>query len=65
MINKKQVIIANKMDLDSSKDNLKLFKEKVKLPVFEISAMMNIGLDEEGNKNEPTTKEIQNDIRGN
>lgn len=46
LLNKKQVIIANKMDLDSSKDNLKLFKEKVKLPVFEISAMMNIGLDE-------------------
>ena len=46
LLNKKQVIIANKMDLDSSKDNLKIFKEKVKLPVFEISAMMNIGLDE-------------------
>ncbi|MBQ6282643.1 MAG: GTPase ObgE [Bacilli bacterium] len=46
LLNKKQVIIANKMDLDSSKENLKLFKEKVKLPVYEVSAMMNIGLDE-------------------
>lgn len=46
LLNKKQVIIANKMDLDSSKDNLKKFKEKVKLPVFEISAMMGIGLDD-------------------
>ncbi|MBQ1813210.1 MAG: GTPase ObgE [Bacilli bacterium] len=45
LLNKKQVIIANKMDLDSSKENLKLFKEKVKLPVYEVSAMMNIGLD--------------------
>ena len=45
LLNKKQVIIANKMDLDSSKENLNEFKKKVDLPVFEISAMMGIGLD--------------------
>ena len=34
------------MDLPNAKDNLEQFKKKVKLPVYEISAMSNIGLDE-------------------
>ena len=42
---KPQIVIANKMDLDSSKENLKKFKEKVKVEVFEISAIKNEGLD--------------------
>jgi GTP-binding protein len=46
LINKPSIIIANKMDLDSSKENLKLFKEKYKdAEIFEISAKENIGLD--------------------
>ena len=43
--NKKEIIIANKMDLPDAKDNLEKFKEKVNLPVFEVSAMNNEGLD--------------------
>ncbi len=46
LLKKPQIIIANKMDLPNAKENLKKFKEKVKLPVYEISAMSNIGLDE-------------------
>lgn len=46
LINKPEVIIANKMDLDSSKENLIKFKEKIKdKKIYEISALNNIGLD--------------------
>ena len=45
LLNKKQIIIANKMDMPDSKKNLKLFKEKVKEPIYEISAIKNQGLD--------------------
>ena len=33
------------MDIPSSKENLKKFKEKIKLPIYEISAINNQGLD--------------------
>ena len=46
LLNKKQIIIANKMDMESSKNNLIEFKEKVNEKVFEISAINNTGLDE-------------------
>ena len=46
LLKKPQIIIANKMDLPNAKDNLEQFKKKVKLSVYEISAMSNIGLDE-------------------
>ena len=45
LLNKKQIIIANKMDMPDSRKNLKLFKEKVKEPIYEISAIKNQGLD--------------------
>ena len=45
LLTKPQIIIANKMDLESSEENLKRFKEKVKEPIYEISAMQNVGLD--------------------
>ena len=45
LIEKPQVIIANKMDIESSKDNLKRFKEKYNVPVYEVSAITNKGLD--------------------
>lgn len=46
LIEKPQIIIANKMDMESSKDNLKKFKEKVDAKIFEISALNNTGLSE-------------------
>lgn len=45
LIKKKQIIIANKMDMPKSKENLEKFKEKVKNKIYEISAIKNEGLD--------------------
>lgn len=45
LIKKPMIIIANKMDMESAKANLKEFKKKVKLPIYEISAIKNQGLD--------------------
>ena len=47
LMSREQVIIANKMDLDSSKENLKSFKKKVKdKKIFEVSAINNDGLED-------------------
>ena len=40
------IIVANKMDQEAAKENLKKFKEKVKEPVIEISAYTKENLDE-------------------
>lgn len=45
ILEKPQIIIANKMDMDSSKENLKEFKKKVKADIFEVSAIDGHGLD--------------------
>ena len=45
LLKKPEIIIANKMDIPSSKENLNKFKEKIKLPIYEISAINNEGLD--------------------
>ena len=45
LLEKKQIIIANKMDMPDSKENLKKFKEKVKEEIYEISAIKGEGLD--------------------
>ena len=45
LLNKKQIIIANKMDMPGSKENLKKFKNQVKEEIYEISALKNEGLD--------------------
>lgn len=45
ILKKPQIIIANKMDLEHAKERLEAFKKKVDLPVYEISAAMNQGLD--------------------
>lgn len=45
LLEKPQIIVANKMDLEMSKENIKKFKEKVKnIKIFEISAMNNEGM---------------------
>ena len=47
LMNKPEIIIANKMDMETSKDNLKSFKEKVKdRKIFEVSALTSTGLKE-------------------
>ncbi|MDP3787576.1 MAG: GTPase ObgE [Candidatus Omnitrophota bacterium] len=41
-----QIIVANKMDIDGARDNLKEFKEKIKKDIFPISALTGEGLEE-------------------
>ncbi len=45
LLKKPQIILANKMDMEDSKENLKKFKEKVSKEVYEISAIKGEGLD--------------------
>ena len=45
LANKKEVIVANKMDMPSSKENLEEFKKKVDKEIIEISAINSTGLD--------------------
>lgn len=46
ILEKPQIIIANKMDLESSKNNLETFKKNVNCEIFEVSALTNKGLDD-------------------
>ena len=45
LLNKPEIIIANKMDLPNAKENLEIFKQKVGKEVYEISAINNQNLD--------------------
>ena len=45
LIEKPQIIIANKMDIPGAKENLEEFKKKVDVEIYEISAATNQGLD--------------------
>lgn len=46
LLKKPQIIIANKMDIEGAKERLEQFKQKVDLPIYEVSAAMNQGLDQ-------------------
>lgn len=46
LLDKPQIVIANKMDMSNAEDNLKLFKGKIKVPVYPISAINGEGIDE-------------------
>ena len=45
LMDKPQIVIANKMDMPDAKDNLKKFKSKVDCKIFEVSAINGKGLD--------------------
>ena len=45
LANKEEIIVANKMDMPDSKENLEKFKNKVNKEIIEISALNNIGID--------------------
>lgn len=46
LLKRPEIIIANKMDIENAKENLKEFKKKVKkVKIFEVSAITNDGLD--------------------
>ena len=44
LMEKPQIIIANKMDLENAKENLEEFKKKVNCEIYEVSAATNTGL---------------------
>ena len=46
LANKEEIIVANKMDMPDSKDNLEEFKKKIDKEIVEISAINNQGIDE-------------------
>lgn len=46
LLQKPQIIIANKMDIEGAEERLEQFKQKVDLPIYEVSAAMNQGLDQ-------------------
>lgn len=46
LMKKPQIVLANKMDLADAKKHLEEFKKKVDVPVYEISALENQGLDD-------------------
>ncbi len=46
ILDKPQIIIANKMDMPNAQDNLKEFKTKVKADIYEVKAINNEGLKE-------------------
>lgn len=50
LLDKPQIIIANKMDIPEAKENLEEFKKKVDAEVYEISAATNQGLDKVVNR---------------
>ena len=45
LLDKQEIIIANKMDLPTAKENLEKFRQKIDKPVYEISAINNENLD--------------------
>ncbi len=45
LANKEEIIVANKMDMPESKNNLDEFKKKINKDIIEISALNNIGID--------------------
>ena len=45
LLAKPQIVIANKMDIPSAEENLKKFKEKVKEPIYPISAIQGEGIE--------------------
>lgn len=62
LIKKPEIIIANKMDLESSKSNLAEFKKKVDAPVYEISAINNQGLDKVVEELKELVKNTEEDV---
>ena len=60
LLTKPEIIIANKMDGENAQDNLKLFKEKImNKEIYEVTALINEGLDKVIDKLSSMTKEIE------
>lgn len=60
LLTKPEIIIANKMDGENAKENLEEFKTKIKNEeIYEVTALINEGLDKVINKLSEMTKEIE------
>lgn len=62
LLDKPEIIIANKMDIDTSFDNLVEFKKKIDVPVYEISAIQNQGLDKVISVLEDLVKDTKDEV---
>ena len=62
LLDKQEIIIANKMDMSDSNKNLELFKKRINLPIYEVSAISNQGLDVVINKLEELVKNIPDEV---
>ena len=62
LINKEEIIIANKMDVDGAYDNLERFKSKVNKKIYEISALNNVGLEDVINDLEDLVKNTKDEV---
>lgn len=58
LLQKPMIVIANKMDIDTAKDNLEDFKKKVDCEIFEVSAATNKGLEKVVNRLGEMLKEL-------
>jgi len=45
LLEKPQILVANKMDLEGAEENLKIFRKKIKKKIYPISALNNQGLE--------------------
>lgn len=45
IMEKPQIVIANKMDIEGAEENLKRFMKEIQVPVYPISALMNKDID--------------------
>ena len=62
LANKKEVIVANKMDLDGAQENLELFKEKYpNTEIIEVSAINNDNVEKLINRLADLLEEVEND----
>ena len=62
LLTKPEIIIANKMDIPSSKENLEEFKKKINAPIYEVSALNNEGLNDVLKVLEELVKTTENDV---
>ena len=63
LLTKKEIIIANKMDLENSHKNLLKFKEKLpNTPIYEVEAINNIGLDKVINELQIMVNSIKDEV---
>ena len=62
LLEKKEIIIANKMDLPNANENLKEFKKKVDKEIYEISAINNQNLDNLVNGLSILVKNIEDEV---